>query len=98
MFNPFKKKKLNLREIHKLYILLKDSLPEKQEEYLMNEILYIMENISVEKFRDSINILYPKLKTKNSLQIAQLFITGLSKNSFFEYVFFAKGLDPSGKR
>jgi hypothetical protein len=70
-------------------------LPEKEEEYLVDQVIYIMEHISIKNFNKVLKIFYPKLKVKNPMKIAQLFIKGFSENKFFEYVFFVEGL--SGK-
>jgi hypothetical protein len=84
-----KPKKLNLHEIHRLYLLLRSCLPEKEEAYLIDEIekmVGMMENGEV--LLRSIEIMYPKVEidTRNPLEILLLFTDGLKCNDFFEYV------------
>lgn len=90
-----KPKKLNLHQIHKLYLLLRDCLPEKDEVYLIDEI-----EVMVSRMRNgtilfrAIEIMYPRLEIEanNPLEILSLFVKGLKQNEFFEYVGFINGI------
>ncbi len=90
----FKKKKLTLREIHQLYLLLKPCLPEKEEEYLVYEVITIMEKISPESFIESMKILHGnKFNFKqNPGELALAFVGGLKKRDLFSYVHFIKSI------
>lgn len=89
----FKKKKLTLREIHKLYLLLKPCLPEKDEEYLIDEMEAILDKITPDIFTQSLRLLKKDFSKKNGLEILTLFMSGLRENGFFEYVHFIRGLN-----
>jgi hypothetical protein len=88
-------KKLTLREIHSLYLLLRSSLPQKQETYLIDEIdkmIGMME--SGETLIQAVEILYPKKKINknNSIELLTLLVRGLKENEFFGYVEFINGI------
>lgn len=90
-----KPKKLTLREIHLLYLTLKDSLPEREEQYLLDEVesmINRMKNGYV--LVQALHILYPNknINTDNPLELLVLFIRGLKVNDFFEYAYFIRGL------
>jgi hypothetical protein len=87
------KKRTNLREIHKLYFLLKDALPEKEEEYLVNEVIKIMEKIDPVNFKKVMYVLRgDRFDFKNPGKIAFMFVEGIKKVSFFSYVAFMKSI------
>ena len=87
------KRKLTLREIHKLYLLLKPFLPEKEEEYLIDEVDAIIDKITPEALTISMKTLKKDFLGKQGIQILTLFIQGLRENDFFEYVHFIRGLN-----
>jgi hypothetical protein len=89
----FKKKKLTLREIHKLYLLLKNCLPEKEEEFLIDEIDVILDKATPEQLTESFKILKKDFSKKGGLEIVTLFIEGFRENNFFDYVHFVRGLN-----
>lgn len=94
-----KPKKLTLREIHKLYLLLRHSIPEKEEPYLLNEIEKMVNMMEGEQVLiKAVEILFPKLKVNkdNPFELLLLFIRGLKYNDFFDYASFVKGI--RGKR
>lgn len=88
-----KPKKLSLREMWKLYKVLKDGVG-NQQEYLIDEVLTLMDGISQEDFLLSILLLYPKINLQrlNAVEFATLFVVGLKRNNFFEFVDLAQGL------
>ena len=83
----------------KLYNILKKGTEEK-EEYIIDEIFEMLDRISKEDFLQSLLYLYPKIEfTKlNPVEMATLFIAGLKKNSFFEFVDTVKGLNGNPKQ
>lgn len=90
-----KPKKLNLHEIHKLYLLLRSCLPQKEELYLLDEVdkmVGMME--SEETLIQAIEIMYPKKKISrnNPIELLFLFTQGLRQNEFFEYAIFINGI------
>jgi hypothetical protein len=88
------KRKLTLREVHKLYFLLKPFLPEKEEEFLIHEVIKIMESISPEVFTKAMVILHgSKFNFKrNPGELALKFVEGLKESGLFAYVGFVKSL------
>ena len=91
--NLFHKKKLTLREIHSLYLILKDCLPAKEEDYLLDEIDKVLDAITPDALMKSMQILKRDFSNKQGIEILNLFIAGLKENNFFEYVHFIKGLN-----
>lgn len=90
-----KPRKLTLREIHSLYLVLKDSLPEKEESYLIDEIQKMVGRMeSGDVLLKALDIMYPKKKINqnNPLELLLLLIKGLKANEFFEYVQFINGI------
>jgi hypothetical protein len=90
-----KPKKLNLREIHSLYILLRSCLPHKEEEYLIDEISRMIEMMeSGDTLIQAIEIMYPKRKfnRNNAMELLLLFTRGLKEIEFFEYILFINGM------
>lgn len=91
-----KPRKLTLREIHKLYLLLRHSLPEKEEQYLIDEIEAMVgrmkSGIALVK---AVEIMYPNkdFNHNNPLEILLLFIKGMKQNEFFDYVVFVKNIN-----
>jgi hypothetical protein len=86
---------LNLRQIHKLYLLLKDCLPEKEEDYLIDEIESVIERMqSPNTLFRAIEIMHPKKEVDagNPLELIFLFTQGLKQNEFFEYTHFINGI------
>lgn len=88
-----KKKKLTLVKMHELYLVLKDTLPENEEELLVKEIEKMMEKMTPEIFIRAITIMFGEVKKGNSISLAVLFVKGLKENSFFDYVALIRGLD-----
>ena len=84
---------LNIRDALRLYILLKDFIPEydTEDEYLefVSEIIGgIKESDNPEVFGESILLMNPKLEIDElsempSLRVIELFVEGLVKNKFF---------------
>ena len=90
---PFQKKKLNLREIHQLYLLLKPCLPEKEEEFMIDEVDEILERVTPEILTDVLRVLKVNMKNKQGIEVLTLLIKGLKHNSFFEYAHFVRGMN-----
>lgn len=88
-------KQLNLREIHKLYLLLRHCLPENEERYLIDEIEGMVDRMdSGEVIVRAVEIMYPKSKFNrdNPLEVLLLFVRGMKQNEFFEYASFINGI------
>lgn len=86
--------------MHRLYLLLRDCLPEHEERYLIDEIGQMVERMKNSNVLiRAIDILYPNKKVDygNPLELLLLFIRGLKQNEFFEYATFINGIR-SGKR
>jgi hypothetical protein len=89
----FKKKKLTLREIHKLYLLLKPCLPEKEEEFLIDEMDSILDKMTEEVMKQSLEIIYRKEIADEPFEMLILLMSGLSDSDFFNYVAFLKSIN-----
>ena len=87
-----KPKKLSLRQIHRLYLLLKPVLPEKEEAYLIDEAEKLLEKMNDEMFLSAIEIMYQKKIEGNPVELLSYFIRGIRQNNFFNYVEFVQGL------
>lgn len=88
-----KPRKLNLTEIHRLYKVLETSLPEKEEELLIDQIDEIVQRGDPDLMERCIAIMYPKPpKETDPFSLLLLFIKGLQDNNFFEYTNFITGL------
>lgn len=92
----FQKKKLTLREIHALYLVLEHALPEKDEDYLIDQIDGLLNKAKAGTIVKSLEIMKVKTEKKSDLQLLLLFIRGLKENNFFEYAEFVKGLKKIG--
>ena len=91
-----KPKKLNLRQIHSLYLLLKPFLPPKEEKYLIDEVEKIVDRMNDAIFLESLRIMYSKPVKGNPVELLFYFIRGMKQNTFFEYVEFIQGLGKYG--
>jgi hypothetical protein len=88
-------KQLTLPQIHRLYLLLRNCLPEKEEQYLIDEIEAMVGRMeSGETLIQAVEIMYPKKKfdRNNPLELLLLFIKGLKHHDFFEYATFINGI------
>ena len=79
--------------MHKLYLLLKPCLPEKEEPYLLDEVEKILENSNGAILRKSIEIIYKDAGKKSAFELLVLFVTGLKDTNFFSYVGFVQGIN-----
>lgn len=89
-----KPKHLSFDEMWKLYKTIKDALPEKDEEYLINEILQIMKGLTNSSFKDALLFMYGEGYQINKVpaEFAVMFIRGLKKNDFFAFSSFIQSL------
>lgn len=76
-------KKLSFREMWNLYKLLGAS--PIQENYVIDEVLNIMNKISTKTFKETLYLLEIDSKGLSGIEIGKLFIRGLSINRFFEF-------------
>lgn len=88
-----KPKKLNLTEIHRLYLVLRHALPDKEEALLIDEIEKILQRAEPNTMMRCLEIMYSKKPNKSDpFNLLLLFIKGLQINDFFEYSNFINGL------
>jgi hypothetical protein len=87
-----KPKKLSLREIHQLYLLLVDYLPEKEQGSFLDELISVFDKAKPGTIAECLNILYPKYVIQDSLESIAMFIEGLNQNDFFGYANFLSGI------
>lgn len=88
-----KPRKLNLTEIHRLYKVLEDSLPEKEEALLIDQLDKMLDKITPSEFMESLSILYKDTSKKNDIELFLFLVRGLKENAFFEYARFIKSLN-----
>ena len=89
----FFKRKTNLRTIHQVYLVLSHALPEKEEDYLIDELETMMEKAKPGTVLKVLEIMCPnEIKEKSGLLLFLLFIRKLRESNFFEYANFIKGL------
>lgn len=74
-----------------VYRLLKSGLPKKEEEYLLHEIIRIMDGISTENFKEVLRLMSKKDVPNNPLDAALLFARGLKLNEFFYFTRLVSG-------
>lgn len=82
-----------------LYNLLKDGIGENNQ-YLIDEISGMLDKLTRQKFVLSLQLLYKDFSSenKNPIDVLMMFISGLQKNNFFQFVDFVKGLNGSPKQ
>ena len=85
-------KKLNLDEMWELYTLLKKGIPEKEETYLVHEVIKIIQGISTDNFKKSLSVMYGDISKTNSGEFALMFVKGIKQNGLFSFIEFIKGL------
>jgi len=89
-----KPKRLTLPEMWRLYNTLKKGT-ESKEAYLVDEVLEMLDKISKEDFLQALLYLYPKIEFVkiNPVEMATMFIAGLKKNEFFEFIDVIEGIN-----
>lgn len=80
-----KLKHLNFDEMWKLYKTIKEAMPEKDEKYIIHEVINILDNLTDKDFKDSLKLLGFVYNQDNPVKIASFFIKGLNKNKFFQF-------------
>lgn len=89
-----KPKKLNLRQIHELYLVLQHALPKEDKELLVDETRYILQHARPGTLLSALKIMYRSLPRKlNGITASTLFMRGLQENNFFSYVDFLRSLN-----
>ena len=93
---------LNIRDALRLYVLLKDFIPEYEieEDYLefVGEIVHnIRTSERPEAFGESLLLMYPKINVedlaeKKPLDVVTMFMEGITKNKFFSLKKFCEAL------
>jgi hypothetical protein len=79
-----------------LYRLLKDGLQSKSETYLLHEAIRILDGISTENYKQSLQVMkIPELE--NPLENVLAFVKSLKVNEFFSFAQFVSGIN-SGNR
>lgn len=91
---------LTITEMWTLYGLLKNGVVEDEKEYLIDSVSNMLDKLSQHEFVSSMLLLYKNvnLKEVNPVTLVTMFIAGLKKNNFFDFVDFVKELNGSTKR
>ena len=84
----------SLRSIHKLYLILKHCLPEKEHELLLDELESMLDRAEPGTIVKSLEIMFPKkdLSKNSHAELFDMFMQGLTKSNFFEYSHFINGI------
>lgn len=78
-------KKLNIREVWKVYGFLKEGINSNSEKYLLHETIRILDNISTDNFKRALSVMdIPE--SKNPLDVVLLFTKSIKANNFFSFV------------
>lgn len=87
-----KPKKLTLQEMWSLYLMLKDSMSDK--EFLIDEVDDMLDKMAPDVFIKSLVIMYPKYDATKFLPVEHLtnFIAGLKSSRLFEFVKFIEAI------
>lgn len=87
-------KPLTIKEVYQLYKLLEDGIPEKDEKYLIDEVLKILDGISTYAFKQGLRILYGDNFHINRTpgEFAIMFIDGIKKTNFISFMQIMKDL------
>lgn len=92
-------KKLSIREIWNLYRNLRYGLQGQSQEYLMDELIQMLEGISVEEFKSALRIMYGEMELPTSpIELSLLFTRGVKENNLFSFSDFIKVIGGSTKR
>lgn len=82
-----------------LYRTLRHGLKGKSQEYLLDEILQMMENISVEEFKSALRKMYGGIdSTSTPVELSLLLTRGIKKNNLFAFSDFVKVISGSPNR
>ena len=89
-------KRLNFREMWQLHKIVKDTLPKQEEEYLIMEVIKMMENMNNVIFKDVLYLMYGDITYTNKTpsDLALMFIKGIKKNNLFPFESFLKSINP----
>ena len=81
-------RKLNLHEMWRLYLILQPYLPEKRNEFLVDEMEAVFGKMQWPDLKRSLEILYKKIPDDNPIVYLLMMIRGLKENNFFVFVDF----------
>lgn len=81
--------------MHELYLALESSLPKKEEEFLINEMMKILERVSPVDFEKAYILLIGHAPEEGSIREGILFIKKLKEQNFFEYAAVIRGINGS---
>ena len=79
-----------------LYRSIKSGIPEKDEEFLIQEVSAILGNITDTEFKTSLRIMYGEdfHHDKSPAEFALLFIRGIKKNELFSFISLVGNIHP----
>ena len=78
-----------------LHKTIKDTLPKQDEEYLIMEVIKMMENMNNSIFKDALYAMYGDIvyTDKKPADMALMFIRGIKKNNLFSFDSFLKSMN-----
>lgn len=81
--------RLSIHKMWKLYRLLKK---DTTQEYLLDEVIEMMQSIDSKNIKDAIGMMYVDMSL-NPLEVALMFTEGLKYNHFFDFQSFVRTLN-----
>ena len=77
-----------------LYKTIKPGLPEKDEQYLIHQVMKVIDGITTPDFEKSLSIMYGNdyYKKHETSDFALIFIRSIKKNNLFAFASFIKEL------
>lgn len=96
MNKSLRPKKLNFDEMWQLYKSIKNGIPEKDEEFFIQEVSAILGNITDAEFKTALRIMYGDNfhRDKSPAEFALLFVKGIKKNELFSFVSLLGNIHP----
>ena len=80
-------------------MLIEHALPQREEEYLVDELDKLTDNLKPGTIKQCLKIMYKEnLEKESNLKLFILFVRSLNENMFFDYAHFVKGIHGRHKR
>jgi hypothetical protein len=91
-----KPKHLSIKEMWDLYLTLKPGL-ESEEDFLVDEVMSIMEKIDTASFKTSLGIMFGRdfPKEQSPIEFALMFTNGIKETGILDFAHMIRGLNGS---
>lgn len=81
-------RKLNLKDMWKLYLILQPVLPAQRNEFLVDEIQAMVAKMQWPDLKRSLGIMYGEVSDLDPMRCLLMMIKGLKESNFFLFVEF----------